>query len=199
MTVCLNKDACIKNNITVGELLFLMIVNNKDDIEKIKKSLIERGFITTERDKEFNTIGWRVTNTGLSTMESVFIDSERQTDQTDEDLIELATQLKEIYPKGKKEGTNYYWADGTALITRRLKIFFKKYGNKYTNDQILQATKKYVRSFNGSYQYMKLLKYFIFKEKLGLGRDIESDSELINYIENEDQKDMRDDWVSSLK
>ena len=47
---------------------------------------------------------------------------------------------------------------------------------------------------------MKLLKYFIFKEKVGVGRDVEGESELINYIENADQTDnLKNDWTSTLK
>ena len=103
----------------------------------------------------------------------------------------LATQLKGVFPKGKKEGTNYYWAEGVALIIRRLKLFFKKYGNEFTDEQIIQASKKYVEGFNGNYQYMRLLKYFIFKEKIGAGGEVEGDSELISYIENAGQEDIQ--------
>ena len=47
---------------------------------------------------------------------------------------------------------------------------------------------------------MKLLKYFIFKEKLGVSGEIEGDSELITYIENADHEDeLGEDWNTSLK
>ena len=112
----------------------------------------------------------------------------------------MATRLKEIFPKGKKDGTNYYWADGVALIVRRLKLFFKKYGNTYTDEQIIQATEKYVQGFNGNYQYMRLLKYFILKEKIGAAGEVEGDSELISYIENFGQEDtLSNDWASTLR
>jgi len=117
----------------------------------------------------------------------------------DDDINNLAKELKELFPKGKKDGTNYYWSDGIQLIVRRLRLFFKKYGNTYTNEQILQAADKYIKGFNGDYRYMKLLKYFIFKEKLGVGGDIEGESELINYIENNGQEDLNDNWVTTLK
>ena len=105
-----------------------------------------------------------------------------------------------INPKGKKDGTNYYWADGVALIMRRLKLFFKKYGNTYTDEQIIKAASKYVEGFNGNYTYMRLLKYFIFKEKVGAAGEVEGESELINYIENAGQEEnLRNDWTSTLK
>ena len=85
------------------------------------------------------------------------------------------------------------------MIVRRLKLFFKKYGNKFTDEQIIQAAEKYVQGFNGNYQYMRLLKYFIFKEKVGANGEVEGDSELISYIENAGQEeDLRNDWTSSL-
>ena len=102
-------------------------------------------------------------------------------------------------PKGKKDGTNYYWSDGVPIVIRRWKLFFKKYGNDFTNEQIIQATEKYVEGFNGSYQYMRLLKYFIFKEKVGANGEIEGDSELISYIENAgEEENLKNEWTSTL-
>ena len=76
---------------------------------------------------------------------------------------------------------------------------FKKYGSNFTNEQIIQATEKYVEGFNGSYQYMRLLKYFIFKEKVGANGEIEGDSELISYIENADEEEnLKNEWTSTL-
>ena len=86
------------------------------------------------------------------------------------------------------------------MIVRRLKLFFKKYENTYTDEQIIQATEKYVQGFNGNYQYMRLLKYFIFREKVGAAGEVEGDSELISYIENAGQEEyLSNDWTSTLK
>ena len=64
----------------------------------------------------------------------------------------------------------------------------------------VNAAIKYVRGFNGNYQYMKTLKYFIFKEKIGANREVEGESDLINYMENDGQEeDLRNDWTSTLK
>ena len=110
-------------------------------------------------------------------------------------LMGLATELKNIFPKGRKEGTNFYWADGVALIVKRLKIFIKKYGDIYTEEQIIKAAKKYVESFNGDYRYMKLLKYFIFKEEIE-----SSTSDLLTYIENaEEESDLKNNWDIVMK
>lgn len=197
-TVCLNKKAAQQNGITIDEALLMLVIHNKADLERAEKALIQEGLITAERNDLFQQVGWRLTNKGTEVLDSVIMDSDKEQEPQDR-LIQLATRLKEIFPKGKKDGTNYYWADGVALIVRRLKLFFKKYGNKFTDEQIIQAAEKYVQGFNGNYQYMRLLKYFIFKEKVGANGEVEGDSELISYIENAGQEeDLRNDWTSSL-
>ena len=197
-TVCLNKKAAQQNGITIDEALLMLVILNKANLEGAERALIQKGLITAERNDLFQQVGWRLTNKGTEVLDSVIMDSDKEQEPQDR-LIQLATKLKEIFPKGKKDGTNYYWADGVALIVRRLKLFFKKYGNKFTDEQIIQAAEKYVQGFNGNYQYMRLLKYFIFKEKVGANGEVEGDSELISYIENAGQEeDLRNDWTSSL-
>ena len=197
-TVCLNKKAARQNGITIDEALLMLVIHNKANLEGAERALIQKGLITAERNDLFQQVGWRLTNKGTEVLDSVIMDSDKEQEPQDR-LIQLATKLKEIFPKGKKDGTNYYWADGVALIVRRLKLFFKKYGNKFTDEQIIQAAEKYVQGFNGNYQYMRLLKYFIFKEKVGANGEVEGDSELISYIENAGQEeDLRNDWTSSL-
>lgn len=198
-TICLNKKAAQQNGITIDEALLMLVIHNKADLEGAEKALIQKGLITAERNELFQQTGWRLTNKGTEMLDSVIMDSDKEQEPQDR-LIQLAARLKEIFPKGKKDGTNYYWADGVALIVRRLKLFFKKYGNKFTDEQIIQAAEKYVQGFNGNYQYMRLLKYFIFKEKVGANGEVEGDSELISYIENAGQEeDLKDDWTSTLR
>ena len=197
-TVCLNKKAAQQNGITIDEALLMLVIHNKANLERAEEALIQKGLITAERNDLFQQVGWRLTNKGTEVLDSVIMDSDKEQEPQDR-LIQLATKLKEVFPKGKKDGTNYYWAEGVALIVRRLKLFFRKYGNKFTDEQIIQAAEKYVQGFNGNYQYMRLLKYFIFKEKVGANGEVEGDSELISYIENAGQEeDLKNDWTSSL-
>ena len=198
-TVCLNKKAAQQNGITVDEALLMLVIHNKANLEGAERALIQKGLITAERNDLFQQVGWRLTNKGTEVLDSVIMDSDKEQEPQDR-LIQLATKLKEIFPKGKKDGTNYYWTEGVALIVRRLKPFFRKYGNKFTDEQIIQAAEKYVQGFNGNYQYMRLLKYFIFKEKVGANGEVEGDSELISYIENAGQEeDLRNDWATTLR
>lgn len=195
----LSKEGCQKNGISIGEALLMLTIHNNVDLSKAQEELLKKGYITADRNDLFQQIGWRLTNKGSEIIDSVIVDSDKEQEPEDR-LVKLAKQLKAIFPKGKKDGTNYYWAEGVALIVRRLKLFFKKYGDTYTDEQIIQAAHKYVEGFNGNYTYMRLLKYFIFKEKVGAAGEVEGDSELISYIENAGQEeDLRNDWTSTLK
>lgn len=197
MTICLNKQIIDQYNMTIDEVLLMIVLENNVNLDEAQKVLISKGYITLNRNELFLPIGWRLTNIGKDMLNGIIVDSDKHQEPQDR-FTELAIKLKTIFPKGKKDGTNYYWSDGIPLIIRRLKLFFKKYGNDFTNDQIIQATEKYVEGFNGSYQYMRLLKYFIFKEKVGANGEIEGDSELISYIENADNEDLRNEWTSTL-
>lgn len=198
MTVCLSKEGCQRNNVSIGEALLLLSIHNNADLDVAQKELIRKGYITADRNDLFQQVGWRLTNKGTEVIDSVIVDSDKKS-KPDERLTQLATRLKEVFPKGKKDGTNYYWADGVALIVRRLKLFFRKYGDTYTDEQIVKAAEKYVQGFNGNYTYMRLLKYFIFKEKVGAAGEVEGDSELISYIENAGQEEnLRNDWTSTI-
>lgn len=199
MTICLSKESCQRNNITLAEALLLLSISNNADLDTAQKELIKKGYITANRNDLFQQVGWRMTSKGASVIDSVIIDSDRN-QKPEDNLTALAIKLKEVFPKGKKDGTNYYWTDGAALIVRRLKLFFKKYGDGYTNKQIVQAAEKYVQGFNGNYQYMKLLKYFIFKEKVGANGEVEGESDLVSYIENVGQEEtLRNDWAITLR
>lgn len=109
-------------------------------------------------------------------------------------LTPLADKLRELFPTGRKEGTNNYWRDSTNVISSRLASFFKKYGESYTDEQIVQATDNYIKSFNGNYKYMQLLKYFIFKK----GTDGEENSQLASYLQNIGQESIDNDWTANI-
>lgn len=199
MKLCISDKISKLNGVSVDELFLMLLLNLNIDLEKSSKELVNKGFATKffKTDEDYN---WELslTDSGLEKLSIILADSEMKEEPKDE-LADLASKLKEIFPKGKKDGTNYYWAEGNSLIIRRLKLFFKKYGNNYSHEQIIKAAENYVKSFNGDYRFMKLLKYFIFKEKIGVGGDVEGESELVNYIENEGQEDLKDDWCTNLR
>ncbi len=74
----------------------------------------------------------------------------------------------------------------------------KKYGI-FPDEAIINATKRYVEGFNDNYTYMRTLRYFLWREEKGASGDVESKSDLLTYLENsEEEKDLRNDWTSTI-
>lgn len=77
-------------------------------------------------------------------------------------LSELADKLIQIFPQGIKSG-GYPVRGSKVDVTDKLRKFFKKH--KYTHDQVIQATQKYVdRKREDNWAYMQRLVYFIEKD-----------------------------------
>ena len=193
MKLIIDSDACLNNGTCIGEVLLLYEYALKISPESMKQSLIDKGYITNAGDL-FGR--YTATDKAVKLLDNVLADSSVDDDTK---ITELATKLKELYPKGKKEGTNQFWADGVSIIVKRLKIFYKKYGF-YDNDIIIKATEDYIKSFNGDYRFMKTLKYFLWSEKVNKAGEVEPTSDLLTYIENAGEIDeLSDDWLNELK
>lgn len=105
----------------------------------------------------------------------------------------LAEALIKLFPKGAKKSSDSLsgtpWRGNKKDIAARLRKFFDKYG-KYSFEDIIDATKRYVDSFNGDYTYMRVLKYFIWKEEkqydeFGIYKTNPT-SDLADFLENKD-------------
>lgn len=195
--MCVDEGVILKNGITISEILFMYSLYYRIDSEEARNSLIKKGLITATYDENYNVTGLRATNKGVALMNNIVIDS--GPNDGENRLTFLATKLKEIFPKGRKSGTSHYWSEGIPLIERRLKTFFKKYGDKFTDEQILNAAKEYVEGFNGDYRFMRVLKYFIFKIVRDGEGDTEVESQLLSYIENAGEvQEMQANWTSEV-
>lgn len=193
MKLIIDSDACLNNGTCIGEVLLLYEYALKISPESMKQSLIDKGYITSAGNL-FDR--YTATDKAVKLLDNVLADSSVDDDTK---ITELAIKLKELYPKGKKEGTNQFWADGVSIIVKRLKIFYKKYGF-YDNDIIIKATENYIKSFNGDYRFMKTLKYFLWSEKVNKAGEVEPTSDLLTYIENAGEIDeLSDDWLNELK
>jgi len=105
----------------------------------------------------------------------------------------LADKLREIYPSGMKDG-RYSWRDNTMTIAKKLVLLQEKFQSSFTDEEAIEATKKYVESFRqrGDFTYMQLLKYFILKRDNERG---EETSTLLTLIQNKD--DVPQDFFGS--
>ena len=196
MRYVIDTDACEKEGLSLAAVLAGMIILSDIDLEKLKLEITKEGILVKKEGEIL------ITATGRDRVHRVLLSSDKTLPP--EDQIEtLAIKLMEIFPKGKKEGTSVYWKGNKKDTKLRLQKFFKLYGNTYSHEQILDAAKQYVESFNGNYTYMRALKYFIWKDERKTDSDghmyIEEVSDLASYIENAGQESETSDWDIILK
>lgn len=190
------KDKGLKEE----EVLAALLIRTCDNIPALFDRLIKKGYI--RKDEGLFGEGFQLNETFLDKVYAALLS--RDPDVPDEGRLDnLASQLMEIYPRGKKEGTTSYWRGNRKEVRERLQKFFKLYGSKFTDEQILQATQNYVTSFNGNYSYMRVLKYFIMKDERKEDDEgryvVQQVSDLATLIENsEGLRTVRNDWTSNL-
>lgn len=199
MNYVINEDICKKKGMDLPSLLAVLLVKTGVNITELFNDLVNKEVLVKDMFSE----GFLVTQRWDSICSDILLSADTSV-PSDERLLPLVDSLMQIFPAGKKEGTPLYWKGNRKDNKERLQKFFKLYGNKYSDEQILQAARKYVESFNGQYTYMRALKYFIWKDEKKTGSDgrkyIEEVSDLASYIENAGQEEnLRNDWTSTLK
>jgi len=170
MKVTINSDVAQQKGMTTQEVMLVSIIKSGVNIEQAISNLVDRQVLVKDLFGEYS-----VTQRWAELCDDILLSSD-STVPTDSELSSLANKLMAIVPQGKKAGTSYYFKCNKREIILKLKKFTKLYG-KYSDDEIIAATKRYVESFNGDYTYMRLLKYFILKE------DRKTDAEGNGYVE----------------
>lgn len=80
-------------------------------------------------------------------------------------FTDLAKQMRELWPIGKKDG-KYDWRDSVDVLATRLKwLWEEKELGDYSIEDCLLVCRKYLARYQHDVRYMKLLKYFIIKQK----------------------------------
>ena len=196
MKLTIDQTILENNNLTLEEVLVWFLSAKEVDIGDISQSLVAKGFA----DKDLFSSGKLVISDKVKDLIStISIDSDKNVIDKDSEFTELATELREIYPAGRKDGTTYMWRGTTAEVAKKLKTLVVKYGFVINKESVIKATKEYVNSFNGNYRYMQLLKYFILKSVKDADGNVDIKSELMSIIENSGQLDaQREDWVSNM-
>lgn len=195
MNIAINDDICNKYGLSLPELLIILALKY-DNVEYILTSLEAKGAIVKDVFE-----GYLITQRWDDVASNILLDSDVDSQSPDR-IYNLATKLMEVFPKEKKAGTNHYFRGNVKDTSLKLKKFFKLYGNKYSDEQIINAAKAYVSSFNGNYTYMRILKYFIWKPEKKMNEEgkmyIEETSDLATWIENEGSTNNQN-WEVELK
>lgn len=192
----LTDKACKKHGLLLSEGLALLAISTTTD--ETYRSLVNKGLITKANGTmQALNRKYSATDAGIVLADELLADSEEDIVVREDEIKELAEKLREIYPEGKMPGTSYYYRCNRADIVRKLKSFFRRYGD-YTPEQIMEATQRYVASFNGNYTYLRLLKYFIWKDENKDGETLQV-SQLADWIENKGQvNNTNADWTTNL-
>ena len=196
MRLTIDQSVLDKHNLTVNEFMVLYLSANSVDTKSCMDSLVAKGLANRDLFAEGGIV---LSDKVRDLVTTIAIDSDKSVVDKDAEFIELANELRELYPAGRKEGTTYMWRGTTAEIAKKLKTLVVKYKYTFTKEQVIKATKEYISSFNGNYKKMRLLKYFILKSEKDADDNVNVISELMTLIENEGQTDAhRDDWMSTM-
>ena len=204
-TIYINEASCNKHKLSINEAIDLLAIDRSGGRDTTVKQLLNKKLIYPEYDANYNVTRWLLTDSGKEVLISIIADS-KGASRTDEQLIELCKGMQALFPTGKKLGKNnvatYYWRGNTLEIVNKLKRYFMRFGDTYSDEEILDATKRYVESFHGDYRFMRLLKYFISKQELNASGELEESSELLTFLENKNQENgqtqEKEDWTQTL-
>ena len=209
MKIVLDTEVCKKKGEDAALALYLLsLLSGCKITQSTFETARQKGLLKFEQPYDrMNPLPEYVSlsQTGEYLAERIMADS--SSEKSEEEYLELANKLRELFPAGKKPGYAYTWRDSPSCIADRLKKFTLKYG-KYSDEEIIQATKDYVNSFNGNYTYMQLLKYFIWKNKVTgeevvRGRivgEVEKQSQLAAWLEDKkEEKTISHDWDVELR
>lgn len=194
MKYVIDEEVARKHNLSITELMLLAAIQQCSQPIKLIVELFEKGCLVEVEGNYYVTQHWS------DEMASVLLESDETVPKQDR-VLTLVQKMKEYFPKGLKVGSAA-WRGNDRELSLRMKKFFKLYGNKWSDEQILAATKEYVESFNGDYRFMQILKYFILKSKkieTEEGTFVEDTSALASFLEKGEQGvEVKQDWTQTV-
>ena len=204
MKITIDEKVCIKHKMTFLEVLLTLAIR-QGTIEDAIENMVNREILVKDAGQ------LKVTQHWSDVLDEILSDSSGSVEKSDEELLELAKQMRELYPQGKMKDrfgrpTPYYYRCNNSEVVKKLKKFFTIFGN-VSDEEILDATKRYVASFQGNYTGMRLIKYFILKDDVKPSEDgqghVEQISDLATFLENKESEEevvnTSSDWMMSVR
>lgn len=194
MKLIISDKVCIKNNTTLVKTLLALAVKCCPNPLKVFEDMQKDGSIVKEEEKYYVSPNFN------ETVEKILTDSPKAPIELDESLLQLASKMQKIFPACKMKDkygreTPYYYRSNRSEVAKRLKRFFEIFG-EVPEEKLLNATQRYVDSFQGNYSGMRLIKYFILKDDIKEqedGKHVEQVSDLATFLENEDAGETNSD------
>lgn len=193
MKIVIDEEVLKKNNLSIEEFMLLYLNHKNFNIEELNSSLINKNIAFKD---VINNNRLVLSTKSKSLLSKLITNSNPKIREVPGRYEKLAEDLMAVFPEGKKAGTTYYWRGSVTVIAERLKKLVSQKNVEFTDEQAINAARRYVQSFNGNYKYMSILMYFIYKNK---NSEKEFDSQLLSYIENEAQSDDDYDWTAELR
>ena len=202
MKITIDEKVCLKHKMTIQEVLLVLAIRT-GKLEDAIENMVNREILVKDAGQ------LKVTQHWSDVLDEILSDSSGSVEKSDEELLELAKQMRELYPQGKMKDrfgrpTPYYYRCNNSEVVKKLKKFFTIFGN-VSDEEILDATKRYVASFQGNYTGMRLIKYFILKDDVKPSEDgtghVEQISDLATFLENkesEEEVDNTEEWTSKM-
>lgn len=181
MKITIDEKVCLKHNMTLRELLFALAIRTGDHKQDIN-NMVNREVLVWDEGR------LKVTQRWSDVIDEILCDSGGNLD--DDRLLKLAEEIQKCYPSGfkmdERTGTKYYHKSNKVAIKQALKRFITYYGD-YPDEEIIDATKRYVASFRGNYRPpFQMANYFVCKDLRTKGGDITSP--LATFLENKDSE-----------
>lgn len=172
MQIIIDIDKLGKKDLSVNEYITLLSVYYKTKSVKINYVDRKSDYFSL-RDKGYLIING--SSVVLTPQSLILIEGRGR------DYIQLATSIRDIFPKGTKNG-KYPWKGTVKAIVEKLKKLDKSYGmSDYSDEEIISVTKRYINrfSFADMDRGMQIATYFVEKD---------GDSSLMSWLSMEEQK-----------
>lgn len=196
------------DKMSIVEVLFVAAVLNGLKKESIQ-NMLNREILVVHNGEYMVTQRW------AEVAQEIMLDSSDLCPKTNAELLQLAEKVQAIFPKMKQPDlhgrpTQYWFRCNKAEIMRSLKRFYVTFHDiveNVTDEEILDATKRYVAAYAPKgYIGMRLAKYFPIKEPTkedsegNIRRGLVSD--LLTYLENKEEEEEAittgNDWQTKL-
>lgn len=206
MNVTLNEKECLKNKLTLQDVLIVLSIR-EGKVKEAVNNLIAREVLVERNGEYYVTQNWN------EVIDVILCDSvNKGVDLSDERLLVLAKKVQECFPVMKMRYANgtdspFYFRCNKTEIKNKLKKFLTVYGD-VADDDIVDATKRYVATYaSKGYLGMRLAKYFILKEDRKLMADeevhVEEISDLATFLENKSEEEENivngEDWLMNSR
>lgn len=187
MRITIDTKTLRRMNIPTGEFLYLLSLYCRG--EPITKNTPIKIWDNGYSIQTIN--GYNISRDGIRLVQDILMHAENKKLKDNSYYEEMASAMQGIYPEGLKPATHSMWRGSMEENVHRLTLLEYVIGHSIDKAGALKATQEYVDSFKDGRQYMRTLPYFIIKYDRANPQNIEWTSELLNIMENTDNKPIK--------